>query len=52
MTEREKEEQHHLVEKHVSTEKQLLSQAQEVLNVADAATVDVHKLLDKISRKR
>ncbi|KAL0132743.1 hypothetical protein PUN28_000465 [Cardiocondyla obscurior] len=52
MTEREKEEQSHLVEKHVSTEKQLLSQAQKLLNVADAATVDVTKLQDKISYKR
>lgn len=52
MTEREKEEQCHLVEKHVSTEKQLLSQAQMLLNIADTATVDVNKLQDKISHKR
>ncbi|XP_011875428.1 PREDICTED: bipolar kinesin KRP-130 [Vollenhovia emeryi] len=52
MTEREKEEQSYLVEKHVSTEKQLLSQAQKLLKVADAATVDVNKLHDKISHKR
>ena len=52
MTEREKEEQCHLVEKHVSTEKQLLSQAQKLLDVADSATVDVNKLQDKISYKR
>ncbi|XP_011138995.1 kinesin-like protein Klp61F isoform X2 [Harpegnathos saltator] len=52
MTEREKEEQSHLVEKHVSTEKQLFSQAQALLTVADAVTVDVNKLHDKISHKR
>ncbi|KYN09726.1 hypothetical protein ALC57_18247 [Trachymyrmex cornetzi] len=52
MTERKKEEQCHLVEKHVSTEKQLLSQAQKLLDVADAATIDVNKLQDKISYKR
>jgi len=52
MTEREKEEQCYLVEKHVSTEKELLSQAQTLLNIADTATVDVQKLHDKISHKR
>lgn len=52
MTEREKEEQSHLVEKHVSSEKQLLSQAHMLLTVADAATHDVNKLHDKISHKR
>lgn len=52
MTEREKEEQSYLVEKHVSTEKELLSQAQKLLDVADSATVDVKKLHDKISHKR
>ncbi|KAM0732655.1 Kinesin-like protein Klp61F [Formica fusca] len=52
MTEREKEEQSHLVKKHVSTEKELLSQAQILLNVADTVTTDVNKLQDKISHKR
>jgi len=52
MTEREKEEQCYLVEKHISTEKQLLSQAQKLLDVADTATIDVNKLHDKISHKR
>ncbi|XP_014468318.1 PREDICTED: bipolar kinesin KRP-130-like isoform X2 [Dinoponera quadriceps] len=52
MTEREKEEQSHVIEKHVSTEKQLFSQAQTLLTVADTATHDVHKLHDKISHKR
>ncbi|CAL1688462.1 unnamed protein product [Lasius platythorax] len=52
MTEREKEEQSYLVEKHVSTEKELLSQAQTLLNVADTVTTDVNKLQDKISHKR
>ncbi|XP_050448393.1 kinesin-like protein Klp61F [Cataglyphis hispanica] len=52
MTEREKEEQSYLVEKHVSTEKELLSQAQILLNVADTVTTDVNKLQEKISYKR
>ncbi|EZA46701.1 Bipolar kinesin, partial [Ooceraea biroi] len=52
MTEREKEEQCHLVEKHVSTEEELLSQAQTLLNIADTTASDVHKLHDKILRKR
>jgi kinesin family protein 11 len=52
MTEREKEEQCHLVKKHVSTEKQLSSQAETLLNIADTATIDVNKLHDKISHKR
>ncbi|KAL6443151.1 hypothetical protein ACFW04_002832 [Cataglyphis niger] len=52
MTEREKEEQSYLVEKHVSTEKELLSQAQILLNVADTVTTDVNKLQEKISHKR
>ncbi|KAG7202940.1 hypothetical protein KM043_010081 [Ampulex compressa] len=51
MTKFERDEQKHLVEKHVSTEQALLSQAQVVLNVADTATVDTHKLHDKIMRK-
>ncbi|XP_012540169.1 kinesin-like protein Klp61F [Monomorium pharaonis] len=52
ITEREKEEQCHLVEKHEFTEKQLLSQAKTLLEVADTATTDVDKLHDKISHKR
>lgn len=52
MTEREKEEQSHLVERQTLTEKQLLLQAQTLLNVADEATLDVSKLQDKISYKR
>ncbi|XP_072756938.1 kinesin-like protein Klp61F isoform X1 [Anoplolepis gracilipes] len=52
MTEREKEEQRHLVEKHVSTEKQLSAQAQILLNIADTVTTDINKLQDKISYKR
>lgn len=52
MTEREKEEQSHLVEKHASTEKQLMSQAQKLLDVADTVTYDVNKLHDKISHTR
>lgn len=50
--EREKDEQCYLVEKHVSTEEQLISQAQTLLNVADTATNDIQKLHDKISHKR
>lgn len=50
-SEQEKEEQKHLVEKHVSTENVLLSQVESVLNVVDTATEDVHKLHDKIFRK-
>lgn len=50
--EREKEEQSYLVEKHVLTEKQLLSQAQTLLSIADVATTDANKLHDKISHKR
>lgn len=52
MTEREKEEQCYLVKKHVSTERQLLLQARDLLDVADAAIADVNKLHDKISHKR
>nr|XP_034173389.1 kinesin-like protein Klp61F [Osmia lignaria]XP_034173390.1 kinesin-like protein Klp61F [Osmia lignaria] len=51
LSEQEKEEQKHLVEKHASTEDILLSQVQTVLDVADTATSDVHKLHDKIYRK-
>ncbi|XP_076752160.1 kinesin-like protein Klp61F [Xylocopa sonorina] len=51
MSEQEKEEQKYLVEKHASTENILLSQVQTVLDVADTATTDVHKLHDKIFRK-
>lgn len=51
ISEQEKEEQKHLVEKHAFTEDVLLSQVQTVLDVADTATSDVHKLHDKIYRK-
>lgn len=52
MTEQERDEQKHLVEKHVSTEKVLLSQAKTLLNVADTASTDTYKLHDKIGRKK
>ncbi|EFN72909.1 Bipolar kinesin KRP-130 [Camponotus floridanus] len=52
MTELEKEEQCYLVKKHVSTEKELSSQAQILLNIADTVTTDINKLQDKISHKR
>ncbi|XP_078049062.1 kinesin-like protein Klp61F [Augochlora pura] len=51
MSEQEKEEQKHLVEKHATTENVLLSQVESVLEVVDTATSDVHKLHDKIFRK-
>lgn len=51
ISEREKEEQKFLVEKHANTENILLSQVQTVLDVADTATSDVNKLHDKIFRK-
>ncbi|XP_058796802.1 kinesin-like protein Klp61F isoform X2 [Phymastichus coffea] len=44
--------QKHLVEKHTTTEKVLLNQAQTLLTVAETATTDTHKLHDKISRKQ
>lgn len=51
ISEREREEQKFLVEKHANTENILLSQVQTVLDVADTATSDVNKLHDKIFRK-
>ncbi|XP_076291739.1 kinesin-like protein Klp61F [Lasioglossum baleicum] len=51
ISEQEKEEQKHLVEKHASTESVLLSQVESVLEVVDTAATDVHKLHDKIFRK-
>lgn len=51
MTKQERDEQKYLVEKHVSNEKILLSQAKTLLNVADTASTDTYKLHDKIGRK-
>ncbi|XP_033328960.2 kinesin-like protein Klp61F [Megalopta genalis] len=51
ISEQEKEEQKHLVEKHALTENVLLSQVGSVLEVVDTATTDVQKLHDKIFRK-
>lgn len=51
VSEREKEEQKYLVEKHTHTENILLSQVQTVLDVADTAISDVNKLHDKVYRK-
>ncbi|OAD59060.1 hypothetical protein WN48_09369 [Eufriesea mexicana] len=51
ISEREKEEQKYLVEKHTHTENILLSQVQTVLDVADTAISDVNKLHDKVFRK-
>ncbi|XP_011504063.1 PREDICTED: bipolar kinesin KRP-130 [Ceratosolen solmsi marchali] len=42
----------HLVEKHVTTERVLLNQAQTLLNVAENATMDTQKLHEKINRKK
>ncbi|XP_014232632.1 kinesin-like protein Klp61F isoform X1 [Trichogramma pretiosum] len=42
----------HLVEKHVSTEQELLNQAKTLLNVAETATTDTVKLHEKIDRKK
>jgi hypothetical protein len=42
----------HLVEKHVTTERNLLNQAQTLLNVAESATTDTQKLHEKINRKQ
>lgn len=44
--------QKHLVNKHATTEKTLLNQAQTLLTVAETATTDTQKLHDKISRKQ
>ncbi|XP_076673120.1 kinesin-like protein KIF11 isoform X2 [Andrena cerasifolii] len=51
VTAQECEEQKYLVEKHVSTEKVLLSHGHTLLNVADTATTDSLKLFEKIDRK-
>lgn len=44
--------QKHLVDKHVSTERNLMYQAKTLLSVAETATTDTHKLHEKISRKQ
>ncbi|XP_015610457.1 kinesin-like protein Klp61F [Cephus cinctus] len=51
-TQEERDEHKYLVEKHASTEKILYSQAEKLLNVADTATTDTHKLHEKIMRKK
>lgn len=51
LTKQERDENKHLVEKHVATEKVLSSQARQLLGVADTATTDTYKLHDKIVRK-
>lgn len=52
ITNQERDEQKYLVERHVSTEEALLAQAQSLVNVADTATADSHKLHEKINRKK
>nr|XP_034181739.1 kinesin-like protein Klp61F [Osmia lignaria] len=51
MTIEERDKQKYLVEKYVNTEQSLLNQAENLLNVADAATSDSSKLHDKIGRR-
>ena len=51
-TENEKQEQLHLVKKHIETECKLNQQAQLLLTVSDEATKDLKKVHDKIDRHR
>lgn len=51
-TEIEKAEQQYLAEQRAKTEKELLSQAQKLIDVADESTGDVHALHDKLDRKQ
>ena len=51
VTSQECDEQKYLIEKHVSTEKVLLSHGHTLLSVADTATTDSLKLHEKIDRK-
>ena len=51
-TESDKQEQIHLVKKHVETECKLSQQAQLLLTVSDEATKDLSKVHDKIDRQR
>ena len=51
-TESDKQEQIHLVKKHVETECKLSQQAQLLLTVSDQATKDLHKVHDKLDRQR
>ncbi|KAK0090601.1 hypothetical protein PV325_010567 [Microctonus aethiopoides] len=51
ITEQEKNEQRHLVETHVKTERKLLHQAKSLLKVAEIASSDTYKLHNKIERK-
>ncbi|XP_046423886.1 kinesin-like protein Klp61F [Neodiprion fabricii] len=50
-TKQKRDETAYLVEKHAATEKLLSSQAHQLLEVADIAINDTHKLCDVISRK-
>ncbi|CAD1468541.1 unnamed protein product, partial [Heterotrigona itama] len=51
LTTQERDEHKYLVEKHMNTEQSLLNQGHTLLNVADTAITDSHKLHDKIDRK-
>ena len=48
----ERDEQQHLVEKHVETELQLSQQAKKLLTVSDATTTDLKLLHEKLDRTR
>lgn len=51
ITEQQRNEQKHLVDKHLETENKLYKQAKTLLNVADVATTDTYRLHEKIQRK-
>ena len=51
-TESEKQEQIHLVKKHIETECKLSQQAQLLLEVSDEASKDLKRVHDKIERQR
>ena len=51
-TEEAKEEQTHLVQKHVITEKKLANEASTLLSTADEATVSLERLYSKLERKK
>ena len=51
-TESEKQEQIHLVKKHIETECKLNQQAQLLLEVSDEASKDLKRVHDKVERQR
>ncbi|CAG7709471.1 unnamed protein product [Allacma fusca] len=50
--EQAKEEQEHLVEKHVVTEKKLANEATSLMSTADEVTSNIERLYNKLERKR